>query len=53
VRLDEKRGRRGLDGLGADAVEAERNWKTSSLYFAPVLMRETHSTTLPSGMPRP
>ena len=29
------------------------NWNTSSLYLAPVLMRETHSTILPSGMPRP
>ena len=29
------------------------NWKTSSLYLAPVLMMDTHSTTLPSGMPRP
>src|SRR5213075_582396 len=29
------------------------NWKTSSLYFAPVLILDTQSTTLPSGMPRP
>ena len=29
------------------------NWKTSSLYLPPVLIWLTHSTTLPSGMPRP
>jgi len=29
------------------------NWNTSSLYLPPVLICETHSTTLPSGMPRP
>jgi hypothetical protein len=29
------------------------NWKTSSLYLPPVLICETQSTSLPSGMPRP
>jgi hypothetical protein len=29
------------------------NWKTSSLYLPPVLIWLTHSTSLPSGMPRP
>ncbi len=29
------------------------NWNTSSLYLAPVLIRDTQSTTLPSGIPRP
>jgi hypothetical protein len=29
------------------------NWKTSSLNLPPVLICDTQSTTLPSGMPRP
>ena len=29
------------------------NWNTSLLYFAPVLMIETQSTTFPSGIPLP
>jgi hypothetical protein len=45
--------REGVDGLLADAVEADGLLKVSLSYFAPVLMIETQSTSFPSGMPRP
>ena len=42
-----------LTALVPTPLRPTLNWNTSSLYLAPVLMRETHSTILPNGMPRP
>ena len=44
---------RALTALVPTPLRPTLNWNTSSLYFAPVLILETQSTTLPSGMPRP
>src|SRR4030042_1823621 len=44
---------RALTALVPTPLSPTENWKTSSLYFAPVFMTDTHSTNFPRGMPRP
>ena len=44
---------RALTALVPTPFSPTENWKTSSLYFPPVLIWLTQSTSLPRGMPRP
>ena len=44
---------RALTALVPTPFSPTENSKTSLPYFAPVLIRETQSTTFPKGIPRP